>query len=658
MAHLKQALAIHRDTGNLKGQGITLQSMGVELYRAYERYEEALIYLQQALAVHLEPDDRTMECRTLTYIGGVYRAQGGYEQALLHYFQSLTIMREIENRAGEGTTLNNIGEVYHAQGRCKEALSHYSQALSIVKKVGHRAGEGTALSNIGITYWAQKHYRQALERYVQAMDVFESVRTVAGSEAGRAGFIAKQADLYSRAVASYHRIGQSEKAFLTSERGRARSFLDSLATGQVQLQDNEAADLLARENKAYSAWQTSQDALARAKALDPPDPKIVSELVKQLAETEKNYKSALAAIGARGDQLSALVPGRSTVRDVHSVQALLDEKTTLVSYYVLGEEGTLAFVIGQKSFSAVPLPKATPDALHRALFGLNLWPNLNNPHPMPLKGLHAWLVAPLDDHLLTPQLAIIPHQLLHYVPFAALSDGKTYFGDQHAIFVLPSATSLPFIQANAVKTRAMKGKEALVFGNPATAENLTQLRYAAAEAEAVADFLGVKAYTGAKATEAQLRSSTSEAQVVHLAAHGSYNVGNALYSALYLAPQAQQDGRLEVHEIYGLDLESTDMVVLSACQTNIGELSAGDELVGLTRAFFFAGTPTVVASLWSVDDKATKDLMVAFYRYWQKGLSKAGALQAAQAEVRKKYLSPFYWAAFILSGDPGKRRVK
>ncbi len=96
-------------------------------------------------------------------------------------------------------------------------------------------------------------------------------------------------------------------------------------------------------------------------------------------------------------------------------------------------------------------------------------------------------------------------------------------------------------------------------------------------------------------------------------------------------------------------------MVLSACQTNVGELSAGDELVGLTRAFFFAGTPTILSSLWSVDDQATEALMTAFYRHWQAGMGKAEALQAAQAEVRAnpQWASPFYWAGFVLNGDPG-----
>jgi hypothetical protein len=109
-----------------------------------------------------------------------------------------------------------------------------------------------------------------------------------------------------------------------------------------------------------------------------------------------------------------------------------------------------------------------------------------------------------------------------------------------------------------------------------------------------------------------------------------------------------------VHEVYGLDLKNADLVVLSACETQLGELSAGDGLVGLTRAFFFAGTPSVAATLWSVDDRPTGMLMERFYTYLREGMGKAKALRQAQLDVRAEYPNPYFWSAFVLSGDPGE----
>jgi CHAT domain-containing protein len=137
--------------------------------------------------------------------------------------------------------------------------------------------------------------------------------------------------------------------------------------------------------------------------------------------------------------------------------------------------------------------------------------------------------------------------------------------------------------------------------------------------------------------------------------HAKYNSENPLFSTLYLAKDHQNDGYLEVHEIYGLDLtKNTNLVVLSACETQIGELSAGDEIVGLSRAFLLAGTPSVIASLWPVNDKATAFLMERFYTHLKDGQERGEALRQAQIEVQAVYPHPYYWAAFVLTGDEGK----
>jgi hypothetical protein len=136
-----------------------------------------------------------------------------------------------------------------------------------------------------------------------------------------------------------------------------------------------------------------------------------------------------------------------------------------------------------------------------------------------------------------------------------------------------------------------------------------------------------------------------------------YNARNPLFSHILLAGDNKENGRLEVYEIYnrGLDLEAVDLVVLSACQTNLGELSRGDEVIGLSRALIYAGAPSVVSSLWSVSDESTKVLMESFYTHLRAGMSKAGALRQAQMEMiaSEEYAHPYYWAAFGLTGDNG-----
>ena len=247
-------------------------------------------------------------------------------------------------------------------------------------------------------------------------------------------------------------------------------------------------------------------------------------------------------------------------------------------------------------------------------------------------------------------MALVPNGVLHYVPFAALPNGAGYFGETHTLHYLPSASVLPFIQAK------RKGPAdcllALAQSRPV---GLPPLSFADVEVASIANLYGTQPLLGGTATTSALQRLAPEAQIIHLAAHGELNEQSPQFSRLFLAPDGLTDGSLTVQDVYGPNLAQADLVVLSACETQLGQQSRGDELVGLNRAFIYAGTPSVIASLWSVNDQATAVLMAAFYRHLRAGLSKAEALQAAQAETRAQYPHPYYWAAFVLTGDPGRR---
>ncbi len=677
LASYEQALAIAQGIGDRVGEGTTLNNIGA-VYYTQGRYSEALASYEQARVIAQDIGDRAGEGTTLINIGMLYNVAGRYIEALVIYEWALAIAREAGNRTGEGTILNNIGGMYDAQGRYGEALETFEQALAIVQEVGDRSGEGAILINIGWVYRANGQYSEALRSYREGIEVLESVRSAAGSDQARTSFVEGYAAAYDRVITLLHQQDAVAQAFWYSERGRVRVLLDAIATGQVQLSDNEAAVLLDAEQEAYAVRQSAQDALAKARAATPPDPIWVDETEATLRAAEADYEQASDAITAHSAQLATLIPGRQQVPQLAEVQAMLPADTTLLSYWTL-EDKTLAFVITAKDATIVELPDVTAQTVLTLTQNLHQWSNLDNSHPLPLRQLYAALIAPLADKLKTPHLAIIPHQSLHYVPFAALVDeahNKQYLGEQYTLSLLPSASMLPFLQQNATAAQANRAGGAVVFGNPASNEpGLPRLHYAATEASAVADLLNTAVLTDTAARETTLKQAARGARIVHLAAHGTYNQANALYSAIYLAPSSpltptqsitatdglptvdtSLDGRLETHEIFDLPLEGNDLVVLSACQTSLGNLSRGDELVGLTRAFFFAKSPTVISSLWNVDDAATETLMVAFYKHWlEDGMSKAGALQAAQADVRgdPRWVSPFYWAGFVLNGHPG-----
>jgi CHAT domain-containing protein len=279
-------------------------------------------------------------------------------------------------------------------------------------------------------------------------------------------------------------------------------------------------------------------------------------------------------------------------------------------------------------------------------------------HPTDAIDLHDVLIAPLEEHLTTDHLAIIPHDVLHYLPFAALSDGEHFLVDDYTFTLLPNASSLPHIEQNTGNMFT----DPLIIGNPATNDDdLSTLNGAEQEAKFVADLFGSTPLLGNAATEANVRNRATSAGILHFATHSSFEPAAPLESALYLTPEGDDDGRLTVREIYSLDLQQADLVVLSACETQIddtgivhGQLSvdSGDELISPSRAFFYAGAPTVVSTLWRIDAESSALLMERFYTHLYDGMGKAEALQQAQLDIRKEYPSPYYWAGYVLSGEP------
>ena len=275
----------------------------------------------------------------------------------------------------------------------------------------------------------------------------------------------------------------------------------------------------------------------------------------------------------------------------------------------------------------------------------------------PAASLAGFLVEPFEQEgwLRGKKLLyLVPHDILHYLPFDALPRPETA-GDR----LLVEDYVLAYLPSAAVLVRSQESERDPESGLLALAPGRTRLRFAQQEARQVAEFFAVrpKVLVGTAATEASFKSEAGQYRVIHLATHGYFNKLNPLLSGLELEPSRKEDGRLEVHEILGLQLNA-DLVTLSACETALGsgyfaEVPAGDDFVGLTRAFLYAGSPSVLATLWEVNDRSTLQLMDSFYRELGK-VNKARALAEAQRHMLKpggRYSHPYYWAPFILVGD-------
>jgi CHAT domain-containing protein len=271
----------------------------------------------------------------------------------------------------------------------------------------------------------------------------------------------------------------------------------------------------------------------------------------------------------------------------------------------------------------------------------------------PAESLRRFLVDPIEragwlDKI--TKLYIVPHGTLHYLPFGLLPrEGvHRYLIEDYVLAYLPAAAAL--------LRRRGPGAEGTLF---AVAPARTKLAYAQEEAGSISEFFPSekRVLVGASATESSFKRDAGRYQILHLATHGYFNKLNPLFSALELEADQSDDGRLEVHEILNLRLKA-NLVALSACETALGsgyfaEAPAGDDFVGLTRAFLYAGSPAVLATLWEVNDRSALDLMRSFYRALPQWGNAQALAEAQRAVVRQggRYAHPYFWAPFVLVGE-------
>lgn len=472
----------------------------------------------------------------------------------------------------------------------------------------------------------ERNRKEAVSFYQQAVEMIEAQRSTINAEAGKIGFVGDKQAVYHHLIRVLFQERQYEKAFEYVERSKSRALVDLLA-GKQDFAVNP-------ENEA-----TTRAALA---SNDNSEAEIIA-LDKSL---DKN-KSRGISIKAKND-LSNTAPELSSLVSVSSgtasdIRSSLPGDETLIEYYYSGSD-MYAFIISSAGLQSVKIDgnglASDVEAFRASLES----PGSNRHRELSVK-LYQRLFKPLESALKNRSLVIVPHGALHYLPLNALNDGRSYLIDRFHIRFMPSASSMKYLRPKKLD----KSGGILVFGNPDLGDRRLDLAFAQKEALAVAStWSNSKAFLRKDATEDVLRRYGNNFNYIHFATHGQFNPGKPLQSALLLAPNGRSNGLLTVDKLYSMRLEA-NLVTLSACETGLSKVSNGDDLVGLTRGFLYAGSSSIVASLWKVDDLATSYLMTRFYREL-KTADKREALRTAQLETRKRYPHPYYWASFQLTG--------
>ena len=490
----------------------------------------------------------------------------------------------------------------------------------------------------------------------------------------RAGFVEDKERIYEDIVALYLELQQPEQGLIYAERAKSRALLDMIAyrldmsiTPRSEIDRplvDELMQLRGERDRLYRRWESGEGFGVRGETA-------------QLLEEDTSTSEGIQAIEKRITNLwhTLLIRNADYAREAglwqvqtEAVRPYLEPGTLLLEYFSVHGE-LVAFVANRESVQAVQLPGAL-SALHNLL--QFVWLNLRSVQSSlrtsagrdprqaaarlanirsTLGRIYGLLVAPLEGLLgEAHSLVVVPHGPLHYLPFQALFDGQGYLLERFEINYLPGSSLLRYAR-EASPADAKSGMLAL--GNSFNG----RLPYALEEARAVADLWGGVALIEEQASLDAVRQSAGDCRLLHLAAHGEFRGDNALFSGLALA-----GGWLTTLEIFNLHLH-TDLVTLSACETGRSVVGGGDELFGLMRAFLAAGTASLVATFWTVEDRSTARLMRCFYERLNQGESRGAALREAQLqflgdEADPVYNHPYFWAPFFLVGDPGGGSVK
>ena len=508
------------------------------------------------------------------------------------------------------------------------------------------------LTSLGLLAASIGDVEAATRAFEDSVAIIETLRAPLPGEEFRAAFLSDKLTPFSelaRLNLSSGRPDGPARAFEYVERARSRALVDMLAgvvNASSRPRDAFEADLLAQLAHFRDELQWYYSQVNRADAAVARSPEANEELYGAIRVRE----AAVLDIRRRIEQRTGELPGRLTrALDVARLQRALGQEAALVEYFSL-EGQLLAFLVTDEGVEVIPdvgVEQEVESAVAQLRFQIDTLrfagrgvrrhaAQLTDRARHHLADLHETLLQPIERRLGDRRLVVVPHRALHYVPFHALYDGSQYVVQRRSVSYAPSAAVL----LHCLELPQRPIEQAVLVG--VADEQIPRVRD---EVTAIAEILPMSTVLlDGAATAAAVRELAPRADVLHLACHGQFRPDNPLFSSLHLG-----DGWMTVRDAYELDLGCA-LVTLSACETGVSAVAPGEELMGLSRGFFSAGTASLLVSLWTVDDASTAELMTGVYAGLRDGLRPADALARSQRELIERYGHPYYWSAFAIHG--------
>lgn len=670
---LSSALAARKAVGDKRGEADTEGALGYARL-LLNQPAEALLHIARSEALDLAAGDKLSLLKSSRNHGEALRRLGQLREAENVIAKGLSLAQEIQERRQGAAITELMAVVKLDQGEAGQALPLAQRALMDFQEIGDRAGEARAAATLARVQAALGQLAQARKEIENSLALAEGIRREAAVQELRTLYLAERQRDYEFAIGLLMRMGEQGAAFTMSERARARGLLDMLTESGAGIRMDATQELLTKERELSERLNSLGARLLPVYGRPEAQP-----LLAQIRELERERRSLEESIRKASPRYATVTqPAPMTIERVQA--ELLDSGTVLLEY-ALGEQNSYLWAVTRSGFHGFTLPGRTIlESQTRAL--LQALPSRNAAATAEAaKALSDSILAPARDVLSGNRLVVVADGALQRVPFAMLP--RPGVEDPLVLTMetisLPSASTLALLR-NQGRVRREPTRSLAMFadpvftgapaptrmlehlaGGPIAVATIPQLPYTRREAEQIRKLVpkGQSMFAlGAKASRAAaLAPSLAEYRFVHFATHGYIDPERPGLSALLLSFRNEQgeaeDGFLRVNDIYDLTFRA-DLVVLSACQTGLGQEVRGEGLVGLPRAFLNAGARRVVVSLWNVNDQATASLMVQMYRQMLKQhLQPAAALRQAQLAMRKQkqWAAPYFWAAFVQQGD-------
>ena len=639
----QQSIKLAQQAQDFEGESIALGNLGV-IYANLDKRAQAIALYNQGLAIAQTHEDRSLQASALINLGTVYHASGDRNKALNYYQQALQIAQTIGDHQRESKALSNLGIIYEDLHNYSKAIEFQEQSLAIAQKSGDPAAQGIALNNLGHALFSAGQFDAAEAKLRAAIALLDALRPGL-SDTYKVSIFDTQVHTYNLLQQVLVAAKKPEAALEVSEQGRARAFAE-LLSGRITAEGKQHSRLGAESSPNIEKIRQ----IAREQNATLVEYSIVPDDNFKFHGKQRGREQELfiwviqpnGKISLRRSDLRSLWQKNATLTDVIAISRCLTLNAS-------ADCGALVDAIrGSDRFQTTP-SQYFRQTLYRLL--IEQIADLLPPDP-------------------TAHIIFIPQESLFVVPFAALqrSDGK-YLIESHTLLSAPSLQVLALTHRLQQQRKQQLGRNfsifsnpdsTLIVGNPVMPKPLPRLPYAEQEAIDIAQLFHTTAILGDQATKANVLKKLSTARLVHLATHGLLDYGNpksdvgaedlGVPGAIALAPSGQDNGFLTASEILNLRLNA-DLVTLSACETGRGRIS-GDGVIGLSRSLIAAGAPSVVVSLWSIQDEATARFMTVFYQTLKKQDDKAVALRQAMLEIMEEDRdAPYYWAAFTLIGE-------